>query len=47
MLGQEVRVRLPNGELTGVAEDVDHSGALLLRDATGQLHTITAGDVGN
>jgi BirA family biotin operon repressor/biotin-[acetyl-CoA-carboxylase] ligase len=46
MLGQTVRVRLPNGDLHGVAEGVDPSGALLLRDAGGELRTILAGDVG-
>ncbi len=46
MLGQIVRVRLPGAELSGVAEGVDLSGALLLRDAGGVLHTILAGDVG-
>ncbi len=46
MLGQTVRVRLPTGEISGVAEGVDLAGALLLRDTNGVLHTILAGDVG-
>lgn len=45
-LGQPVHIRLPEGELDGVAEDVEPSGALRVRDAQGALHTILAGDVG-
>ena len=45
-LGQPVNVQLPQGQLAGVAEDVEPSGALRLRDASGVLHTILAGDVG-
>lgn len=45
-LGQHITVTTPNGMLHGIAEDVDSHGALLLRDANGALHTITAGDVG-
>lgn len=45
-LGREVTVQRPQGLLTGYAEGVDHSGALLVRDATGELHTVTTGDVG-
>jgi BirA family transcriptional regulator, biotin operon repressor / biotin---[acetyl-CoA-carboxylase] ligase len=45
-LGQMVRVRLPIGEISGIAESVDLAGALLLRDEHGVLHTILAGDVG-
>ncbi len=45
-IGQMVRVRLPIGEVSGIAESVDLAGALLLRDEHGVLHTILAGDVG-
>jgi BirA family transcriptional regulator, biotin operon repressor / biotin---[acetyl-CoA-carboxylase] ligase len=45
-LGQSVQIRLPQGELHGVAEDVDRSGALRVRDERGALHTVLAGDVG-
>jgi len=45
-LGQPVNVRLPHGHVAGIAEDVDPSGALRVRDASGVLHTILAGDVG-
>jgi hypothetical protein len=31
--------------LSGIAEHVDHSGALHVRDAAGILHIITNGDV--
>ena len=46
MLGQPVTVRQPVGELHGVAEDVEPSGALRVRDSAGVLHTVIAGDVG-
>ena len=45
MLGQQVSVQLPQGELRGVAEDVEPSGALRVRDEHGVLHTVLAGDV--
>jgi BirA family biotin operon repressor/biotin-[acetyl-CoA-carboxylase] ligase len=45
-LGQTVHIRLPQGELRGVAEDVETSGALRVRDEDGVLHSIMAGDVG-
>jgi hypothetical protein len=37
---------MPHGELRGVAEDVERSGALRVRDEHGVLHTVLAGDVG-
>jgi BirA family biotin operon repressor/biotin-[acetyl-CoA-carboxylase] ligase len=40
-LGHEVEVQTAGGLLRGYAEDVDTSGALRLRDAAGQIHTIT------
>jgi BirA family biotin operon repressor/biotin-[acetyl-CoA-carboxylase] ligase len=44
-LGREVRVKLAGeGDLVGVAEDVDGTGALLVR-AGGELHRVLAGDV--
>jgi BirA family biotin operon repressor/biotin-[acetyl-CoA-carboxylase] ligase len=46
MLGQPTTVRLPYGQISGVAEGVDQSGSLLVRGADGVLHTIVAGDVG-
>jgi BirA family transcriptional regulator, biotin operon repressor / biotin---[acetyl-CoA-carboxylase] ligase len=46
-LGQPVNVQLPQGQVAGIAEDVDPSGALRVRDASGVLHTILAGDVGS
>lgn len=45
-LGQAVQVRLPGGELQGIAEEVEYSGALRVRDAAGAVHTVLAGDVG-
>ena len=46
MLGQPVQISLPHGELRGVAESVDRSGALQVRDERGERHTVLAGDVG-
>lgn len=45
-LGQPVQVRLPGGELQGVAEEVEYSGGLRVRDAAGTVHIVLAGDVG-
>jgi BirA family biotin operon repressor/biotin-[acetyl-CoA-carboxylase] ligase len=45
-LGQRVRIDTADGPLEGLAESVDRSGALLVRDAAGLPHTVTAGDVG-
>lgn len=44
-LGQEVLVRSERRELRGVAEDIDESGALILRTSDGALERILAGDV--
>jgi BirA family transcriptional regulator, biotin operon repressor / biotin---[acetyl-CoA-carboxylase] ligase len=50
-LGQPVTVRLPARDaneaqvLEGLAEDVDHAGALRVRDAKGAIHHVTAGDI--
>ncbi len=43
-LGSAVRV-IGAVELTGMAEDIDASGALLVRTADGTLHRVLAGDV--
>jgi len=43
-LGREVRVDADGGEIAGVAEDIDESGALLVRTASGLLRFV-AGDV--
>ena len=45
-LGAEVRVELPGGmTVTGMAEDVDRDGQLLLLAADGHRRAIAAGDV--
>jgi BirA family biotin operon repressor/biotin-[acetyl-CoA-carboxylase] ligase len=45
-LGSEVRVELPGGPvITGIAEDVDPDGRLLLLDPHGHRRAVTAGDV--
>ena len=44
-LGSEVRATSVNEVIEGVAESVDASGNLLVRDTAGTLHRIVAGDV--
>ena len=44
-LGQAVTVRAPDGVYQGIAEDVDEAGALLLRQPSGEVMRILAGDV--
>jgi len=44
-LGREVEVSLPESRLLGVAEAVEPDGTLLVRDRSGHLHRIVAGDV--
>ncbi len=44
-LGQQVLVRTDQRELRGVAEDIDESGALILRTPSGATERIVAGDV--
>ena len=44
-LGQEVLVRTDRQEFRGVAEDIDPSGALLVRTADGRVERVLAGDV--
>jgi BirA family transcriptional regulator, biotin operon repressor / biotin---[acetyl-CoA-carboxylase] ligase len=45
-LGQPTQIHLPCGELHGVAEAVEPSGALRVRDERGVVHIVVAGDVG-
>jgi len=45
-LGRTVVVRQGNTDLGGIAEDVNDNGELLLRGHSGELITITWGDVG-
>lgn len=44
-LGTRLRARLQNGELVGVFEGIDMSGALLLRETQDRVRTIAAGEV--
>jgi BirA family transcriptional regulator, biotin operon repressor / biotin---[acetyl-CoA-carboxylase] ligase len=45
-LAKEVSVSLPSGELiSGIAEGLAANGALLVKTKSGEIHTITAGDV--
>ena len=43
-LGQHIRVSTPAGLLQGLAEDIDASGALWLRDDSGRRHHLTSGE---
>ena len=44
-MGELIRAATPRGNIEGVFEDLDRDGALLLRDAGGTMHRITAADV--
>jgi len=44
-MGELIRAATPHGNIEGVIEDLDRDGALLLRDAGGTMHRITAADV--
>lgn len=44
-LGTSVLIDQASGPLRGLAESVEPSGALRVRDAGGRLHTVMAGDV--
>lgn len=44
-LGRQVHVLEHERVLAGEAEELDETGALLVRDAQGQLHVVSAGDI--
>ena len=44
-LGQQVQVQTQSGPVSGVAQDIDKGGALILSLPSGQTLTISAGDV--
>lgn len=44
-IGQQVQVDTADGPLAGYAEAVEPSGALRVRDADGNVHLVTSGDV--
>ncbi len=44
-LGQNVRISGVNSEVTGVVDDFDEMGRILLRTETGEIQTIVSGDV--
>ncbi len=44
-LGRRVRVAFAKGELQGEATDIDEDGSLLVRQDTGLIEKVTAGDV--
>lgn len=43
-LGKRVRIETPDGVVEGQAEDLEPSGALLLRDDAGEMHHISVGE---
>jgi BirA family biotin operon repressor/biotin-[acetyl-CoA-carboxylase] ligase len=45
VLGRRVRVEMPSGRLEGIAEDIDDTGALLLRLENGRVQKVIAGDL--
>jgi BirA family transcriptional regulator, biotin operon repressor / biotin---[acetyl-CoA-carboxylase] ligase len=45
MLGRQVSISNANGTARGIAEAVDRRGALLLRDETGNIQRMIAGDI--
>jgi len=45
-LGRKVRVVTPRGEATGLARDIDESGALIVELGGGRVEKVTSGDVG-
>ena len=44
-LGTRIMVRLADREMTGVFEDLNEEGALIVRDSSGSRTRVTAGDV--
>jgi len=44
-LGKQISIANANGTVRGVAESVDRQGALLVRDETGTLQRVIAGDI--
>jgi len=44
-LGRHVRVTMPDQTLSGVAEDIDDNGMLILKMRTGECRHISAGDI--
>jgi BirA family transcriptional regulator, biotin operon repressor / biotin---[acetyl-CoA-carboxylase] ligase len=44
-MGELIRAATPLGNVDGIFENLDSDGALLLRDAGGMMHRITAADV--
>jgi BirA family biotin operon repressor/biotin-[acetyl-CoA-carboxylase] ligase len=45
MLGKQVNISNANGTVHGIAESVDRQGGLLVRDETGTLKRVIAGDI--
>jgi BirA family biotin operon repressor/biotin-[acetyl-CoA-carboxylase] ligase len=45
MLGQPVLIQTGQKQLSGIAEDIDEAGALILRDSEGKRERVVSGDV--
>jgi BirA family biotin operon repressor/biotin-[acetyl-CoA-carboxylase] ligase len=45
-LGRVCRIDCDGAKVEGIATDIDESGALLVRDAAGQVHRIVSGETG-
>jgi BirA family biotin operon repressor/biotin-[acetyl-CoA-carboxylase] ligase len=41
----EVTAKLPDGDITGIAQGIDTQGGLIIKDANGKKHTIFAADI--
>jgi BirA family biotin operon repressor/biotin-[acetyl-CoA-carboxylase] ligase len=44
-LGQHITAEIPQGLLTGLAQDIDPTGALWVQDEAGNRHLLVAGEV--
>lgn len=42
---KEITARLPDREITGIAQEIDESGCLIVKDKKGAKHTIHAADI--
>ena len=41
----EITARLPNSQITGIAQDINKDGNLVIKDKKGKLHTLHAADI--
>lgn len=45
LIGAKVRLDAANGQVEGIALDIDESGCLVVRDHDGTIHTIMSGEI--